>query len=155
MSISTITQPPFLVTTFSELDVSWPDGSFGFVSLTNVIYRLSSGVWMAIKSNYLFKPYSVSTTSGSAIIYLTDDGLITGNALFSSIDYVHLDFILNDPNLGKSYTITNSNKTLTITAVKQTFTGVVVLGVNVLGSVTIPAAANGTALTVLVQGIPV
>lgn len=99
--------------------------------------------------------YTVSTTSGSVIIYLTSNGLSTGTALFASVDYVHLDFVLNNPNLGKSYTLSGDLKTLTITAVTQTFTGVTVIGINVLGSVAIAAATNGTQLSVLVQGTPV
>lgn len=107
------------------------------------------------KPKKIFVPYTATISSGTAVIYLTDDGLVTGNALFSTIDYVHLDFLLNDPNFGKSYAITNSNKTLTITAVKQAFTGVTVLGINVVGSIAINAAVNGTQLSVLVQGTPV
>lgn len=152
--ISTITQPPFIVDTVAEMDILWPSGSFVFCQSNNCIYELKSGAFVLVGSNYLYKSYDITTTSGISTIYLTIDGTSTGNPLFTSIDYIHIDFITNDPNLGKSFALTNSNKTLTITAVKQAFSGVSVLGINVLGSVTIPAAPNGTALKVLVQGTP-
>lgn len=153
MSISTITQPAFMVSIVSEMDITWPDGSFVFCQSNNCIYQLKSGAFTILNGNYLVKSYSVTTTSGSKVIYLTDNGLIGGNPLFSTVDYVHIDFVSNDPNFGKSYIL--SGVTLTISAVKQTFTGITLLATNILGSVTIPAAANGTALTVLVQGTPV
>lgn len=103
-----------------------------------------------VASLYRGKPFNVTTTSGSVVVYLTDTGLITGNALFSSIDYVHLDFLNNDPNFGKSYTL--SGVTLTISAVKQAFSGITLLSTNVLGSVTIAAAVTGTQLSCLVVG---
>lgn len=136
-------------------------GSANANSYVRYIYDFVNGVWMdaghdvtnqiaTVAALYRGKPFSVTTTSGSVVIYLTDTGLVGGNPLFSSIDYVHLDFVSNDPNFGKSYVL--SGVTLTITAVKQSFSGVTVVGINVLGSVAIAAAANGTALTVLVQG---
>lgn len=150
MSIRTITQPAFIVDLATEMDITWPDGSFVFCQSNNCIYQLKSGVFATISNNYLIKTYSITTTGGTKVIYLTDNGLVGGNPLFSSIDYIHLDYINNDPNFGKSYTL--SGVTLTITAVKQAFTGVTLLSTNILGSVAINAAANGTALTVLVQG---
>lgn len=154
MSIGTITQAPFIVNTISEIDPTWSDGSFVFCQSNNCIYQMKSGSFISINGNYLIKPYSITTTNGVSTIYLTSDGTINGTALFSTIDYIHVDFVTNDPNLGKSFTLTNSNKTLTVNAVKQAFAGVTVLGVNVVGSISIPVAPNGTALTVLVQGMP-
>lgn len=151
MSIRTITQPAFIVDTFAEMDITWPDGCFVFCQSNNCIYQLKSGIYGAVSNNYLIKTYSITTTGGTKVIYLTDDGLIGGNPLFSSIDYIHIDHVNNDPNFGKSYTL--SGVTLTITAVKQIFTGIVLLSTNILGSVAISPVVNGTALTVLVQGI--
>lgn len=118
---------------------------------TSKQYYRGDKTWQTQK---LVKTYTATISSGVAVIYLTDDGLVTGNALFSTVDYVHLDFTSNDPNFGKSYAITNSNKTLTITAVKQAFTGITLLSTPILGSVALAAAANGTTLSVLVQGDP-
>lgn len=151
MSIRTITQPAFIVDIPSEIDILWPDGSFVFCQSNNCIYQLKSGAYSAVSNNYLVKSYSITTTGGTKVIYLTDSGLIGGNPLFSSIDYIHIDHVNNDPNFGKSYTLVGV--TLTITAVKQAFTGITLLSTNILGSVAINAAVNGTALTVLVQGI--
>ncbi len=122
------------------------------------IYDDVTLVWSLVassKSKKVFLPYTATISGGTAVIYLTDNGLVGGNALFSSVDYVHLDFISNDPNFGKSYTLSGDLKTLTVTAVKQVFSGVTVLGINVLGAVTVSAAVNGTQLSVLVQGTPV
>lgn len=128
------------------------------VSVFVYAYDDQTSTWSLVissKATKIFLPYTATTTAGTAIIYLTDTGLVTGKALFLSVDYVHLDFILNDPNLGKSYVLSSDLKTLTITAVKQSFTGITVLGINVIGSVAIAAAATGTILSVLVQGNPV
>lgn len=100
------------------------------------------------------KAYTISLASGIAVIYLTSNGLVTGTALFSAIDYVHLDYLLNNPNLGKSYVISSDLKTLTITGVMQAFSGLSILGTPVLGSVSSSAAPNGTQLSVKVEGLP-
>lgn len=98
-------------------------------------------------------PAVVSGGLGIATVYLTDNGLITGKALYKSIKFVHANFVSNDPNLGRSLSLSGDLKTLTITAVKQTFTGIVILtSINVLGSVTLGPAPDGTTLNVLVQG---
>lgn len=96
---------------------------------------------------------SVAGGLGIATVYLTDNGLAGGNALYKSIKFIHANFLSNDPNLGRSIAISGDLKTLTITAVKQTFTGIVILtSINVLGSVAILPAPDGTMLNVLVQG---
>lgn len=129
------------------------DGQFAYALDTKMCYRYSvaATAWV-LDSTGLGKAYSVTTTSGTAVVQLTDDGLSTGNPLFSQIDFVSTRFALNDPNLSCIYALTNSNKTLTITAAKQTFNGITVVGIPVLGSNTIAAVANGTAITVYVQG---
>lgn len=88
---------------------------------------------------------------GIATVYLTDDGTITGVPLFSSVICVNARFTSNDPNLGVSYTL--SGNTVTLNCVKQTFSGVVVLGVTVLGGATLNAAPVSTTLLVQVTGM--
>lgn len=92
-------------------------------------------------------------TSGTLVVYMTDDGTITGNALFPN-EILYTSIVTTDPSnvFGLGYVISNSNKTLTITANKQTFSGVTVVGVSVLGSVSLSAAPNGTAIGVHVIG---
>lgn len=95
--------------------------------------------------------YSTTTTSGSAVVYLTSNGLSGGTALCpNSINHVNL--IANDSGntLGLGWALTNSNKTLTITANVRSFTSTTVLGISVLGSSSLAAAANGTSIGVLV-----
>lgn len=98
---------------------------------------------------------SVATVAGGAglaVVYLTDNGLVGGNALFKSIKFIHANYTQNDPNLGRSISVSGDLKTLTITCVKQLFTGIVLLSTNILGSVAILPAADGTTLNILVQG---
>lgn len=95
--------------------------------------------------------FNGTTTSGSATFYLTDDGTVTGNALCTTVN--HTNVIMNDPsnNFGVGYAITNSNKTLTVTANTRSFTSTTILGISVLGASSLTATANGTPLSVLVD----
>lgn len=100
------------------------------------------------------KNWSGSTTGGVAIIYLTSNGLSTGTAFYTAIEGILVMFTGNDNNLGKSYTVSVDLKTLTITCTQQSFSGITVLSIPVLGSVSISAVPNGTGLKVLINGIP-
>lgn len=135
----TILANGFMRFTFDPINNTWMD----------VGHDVSTAM-ASIAAMYRGKPFTITTTSGSATIYLTNNGLVGGTPLFSAIDYVHLDFITNDPNFGKSYTL--SGVTLTVNAVKQAFSGITLLSTNVLGSVTIAAAVTGTQLSCLVVG---
>lgn len=95
---------------------------------------------------------SVAGGAGVATVYLTDNGLAGGNAIFKSVRFVHANYVSNDPNYGRSIAISGDLKTLTITCVRQIFSGIVLLSTNILGSVAIGAAPDGTMLNVLVQG---
>lgn len=100
------------------------------------------------------KPYPLSVmigASGQAIIYLTTNGLIGGTAIFASITGVSLDFTSNNPNFGKSYSI--SGVTLTVTATQQTFSTGLAGILAVLTGVTLSAAPNGTTLAGWVEGV--
>lgn len=111
----------------------------------------SNGATLRQVTNRVPLPISGSTTTGTSVVYLTTNGLVGGTPIFASVSYVHLDLVSNDPNLGKSYTL--SGVTLTITITKQTFTGITLLSTPILGSVTLLAAPNGTLFTGLVEGV--
>lgn len=96
--------------------------------------------------------FSGTTTSGSAVFYLTDNGASNGNALCSSTP-THINPVVNDPSntFGVGYAITNSNKTLTITVNVRDFSGITILGIPVLGSTALNPASNGTAVGAVVS----
>ena len=102
------------------------------------------------------KPYPINITigaSGQQVIYLTDNGLAGGNAIFSLVMGVSIDFTSNNPNFGKSYTLSVDLKTLTVYATQQTFsTGLAGL-LSVLTGASIGAAPSGTTLTGFVVGV--
>lgn len=95
----------------------------------------------------------VTINGGTGTIYLTDNGLIGGNALFPN-EILYVNIYGNDPNntFGLGHAISNSNKTLTLTVNSRSFATVTVLGISVLGSTTLTAAPNGTVVGVHVIG---
>lgn len=144
-----------IVHTGGSINRSFPSikvgGSANFIYDNAGTTFMSNGVDLSLQS--VIMSYTGSSISGNAVIYATDDGTPTGNALFSSIDYVHSDLQDTNPNIGKGKpVISNANKTITIPVVKQIFNGVTVATVNVIGSNTISAAPDATLLSVLVQG---
>lgn len=102
--------------------------------------------------SYKHMTFSGTTTSGSKVFYLTDDGTVNGNALCSSAPR-HIDVSANDPGntFGLGYVVSNSNKTMTITANVRTFTSIPLLGQSVLISTSLTAAPNGTAVSAAVD----
>lgn len=95
--------------------------------------------------------FATTTLSGAATVYLTDNGLASGNALCSgTIEHVNLTANDSGNTFGLGYTVTNSNKTLTITANVRSFSSTTILGISVLGGSSLAAATNGTSLGVLV-----
>lgn len=89
--------------------------------------------------------YNGTTSGGTVTFYLTTDGTSSGTALCpGSIGQVNV--VANDPsnNFGLGWTLTNSNKTMTVTANVRSFTTTTVAGVSVLGSSSLSAAPNGT-----------
>lgn len=96
---------------------------------------------------------AVTNASGVVTFYPTDDGTPTGNPLFSSIAYIGRDFPAGNPNYAAAAPIVAGDlKSITAQCFTQVFTGVVVLSINVLGSVTIGNSAAGITLTILVTG---
>lgn len=96
---------------------------------------------------------SGTTTSGSITFYLTQDATASTTALFTQEPMVMIRDI-NDSNglYGKGWSMSGDYKSLTITVTRQAFTGITVLGIPVLGSVTLSAAVNGTEVSIYAIG---
>lgn len=93
---------------------------------------------------------NVSGGAGNATFYLTHDGTATGTALFpNAVDFVKAEISDNTKGYNYSYALTNSNRTLTVTA--NYFAPVTILGISVLLATT-TAAANGISVNILVKG---
>lgn len=93
---------------------------------------------------------NVSGGSGNATFYLTHDGTATGTALFpNAVDFAKAEISDNTKGYNYSYALTNSNRTLTVTA--NYFAPVTILGISVLLATT-TAAANATPVNILVKG---
>lgn len=123
----------------------------------NFVYDLGGATYMcdgATLSSIVSLPFTGTVTTGNCVIFITDSGLVGGNALFVSIQNIQPSFDVANPNDAFSKpVVSNSNKTLTTNCQRQTFTGVTVVGINVLGSVGLGNTPNGTALSFLVHGI--
>lgn len=104
------------------------------------------------QTSYKHMTFSDTTTNGSKVFYLTNDGTINGTALCSSAPR-HINVSTNDPSntFGLGYVVSNSNKTLTITANVRTFSSVTILGQSVLFSTTLSSAPNGTPVSASVD----
>lgn len=75
------------------------------------------------RNNLIFYTNSVSASSGTAVFYLTTDGTSTGNSIFpNGIIQNSINLFVSDASSSyqMSYALTNSNKTLTVTANKYT-----------------------------------
>lgn len=91
--------------------------------------------------------FNGTTTSGITTFYLTTDGTSSGTALCPTA-IGHVNVIANDPSntFGIGWALTNSNKTLTVTANTRSFTTTTILGISVLGSSALASATNGTSI---------
>jgi len=89
-------------------------------------------------------------SGGNAVFYLTDTGLSSGTAIFSTsnVRVQPVLFAAGAPPAFAPLTLSADRKTLTIPTTKAT-TGISVLGINVLGA---NIAANGDTVSVLVIG---
>lgn len=95
--------------------------------------------------------FNKTTTSGACTCYLTDDGTITGNALYTTLTSVSIT--ANNLSTIPTTSFSLSGVTLTASMSQPTFNGVTVLGISVLGSMTIAAVPNGTSIKIIVQGV--
>lgn len=93
-----------------------------------------------------------TTTSGVATFYLTDDRTATGTPLFT--EQPMCTFYFDDPtaDIGVSASLSADFITLTVTMKKQNLNIVTVLGINVVGSITMVNVANGTVINVYAEG---
>lgn len=97
-------------------------------------------------------------SSGNAVFNLTNDHTSTGTALCSSIisDSCVANFVDNTGVYSQGVpTIAGSLKTVTIATTKQVQTGVVVLTITVIGTVTQPVSPNGTTVRFFGIGVSV
>lgn len=122
------------------------------------VYDAIGLTWMVVQSNLeksdTRKALAGSVNaSGNVVIYATDDGTATGNALFSSIEFVTVQFDTADPDAAFSKpVVSNGNKTITIACKKRTFALATVLGITVLQSSSLGNSPAGTAVTILISG---
>lgn len=96
----------------------------------------------------------VAGGAGNATFYITSDLTSTGTARATAID---LDTVMarTEDNTGQyAFGVVSSPnvKTVIVNVFKQAFTGAVVLGINLLGSVSNAAAANGTVVKMTLDG---
>jgi len=95
-----------------------------------------------------FRTYKNATVaSGVATFHLTDDGLSTGNALYTEVFQDSVQMIVNDAlaSYQMSWAWSNGNKTLTVTANKLTTA-------NILTGILGQAQANGAVVKLCVEG---
>lgn len=96
--------------------------------------------------------FNGTTSGGTVVFYLTTDGTSSGTPICKNGNIGHVNVIANDPSntFGIGWALTNSNKTLTITANVRSFSATTILGISVLGSSSLTAAANGTDISAMV-----
>lgn len=109
----------------------------------------------SLKDHILDWTDSVTTSSGQAVFYVTSDRTNSGSAMATDLypDSIQVNYI--DPT-GVYATgipvISSDKKSITIPITKQSFTGVTVLGINVLGSASQAAIPNGVVVKMQVIG---
>jgi hypothetical protein len=99
---------------------------------------------------------SVTVSGGNAVFYLTSDHTSTGTAICSAIFPVGVDVHTVDSSASFARgvaTVAGNLKSVTVPVNKQILTGVVVLSINVLGSVAYSATPNGTVVNATIIGI--
>lgn len=158
MTIKTITQPPFVVTTYAEMDNTMPDDSIFYVKNLKRLYQLSSSVFYPLSSGslnaLLVFTGTISGGAGNIVFYATDNGLVGGNALFSSIVSIQPILDIADPLKAFSKpVVSNGTKTITTNCKISNQNLVTILGISVVGSTTLANAPDSTALTFLVTGV--
>src|SRR6188508_3060165 len=139
--IITIVSSPKLTTSRTINTVSF-DGT----SNINTGIKAFQGTTQRNGAFPIFKTVTVS--SGTAVFHLTDDGLSTGNALFTNgVITESINAFVSDATASfqMGYAFSNSNKTLTITVNKLTTA-------NILTGILGQTAANGSVVTLQVWG---
>lgn len=98
---------------------------------------------------------TATVTSGNAVFNLTADRTSTGTAICSSVFSDSIQTQLVDPTAAyaQGVPVITSSKSISIPVTKQSFTGVVVATISVLGSVSFAAAPNGVVVKFRCVGI--
>lgn len=113
-------------------------------SVTNIPRLWLNGVQ---QSNVKEVDTSAVVSGGTAVFYLTDNGLSTGNALFTTVFQQSLNVLVNDATNQYQfggYTVSSDKKTLTLTINK--------IGLSV-GILVFTSAANGVTIYLQIKGI--
>lgn len=100
---------------------------------------------------------TIAGGAGNATFYLTSDHTSSGTALCSIIlvNSVRGSWVDASGNYNPGQPTVTSNKTIVVPTTKQAATGITLLSTTVIGSVTYPAAPNGTTVTLFAIGISV
>ena len=126
--------------TKAEFNAALTDGDFLFVGDITLQTMVS------------FPGKLVAGGAGDVVFYATDDGLVGGDALFSSIVGVIPILDVADPLVSISKPVV-SNGTKTITTNIKTSQTTSVLGISVLSADAPANAPNGTSVSFLITGI--
>jgi len=121
-------------------------GSYNDLSNKPVLSKAYTGTTLKTDCFRIYKNATVS--SGTAVFHLTDDGLSTGNALFTNevfTDSVQVNVNDSSASYQMSWVFSNSNKTLTVTANKLTTA-------NILTGILGQTQANGASVRLYVEG---
>lgn len=125
------------------------DGTGALQSLPATAVTYINGVVQPALKHLMF---SGTTTSGSVTFYMTNGGTSGGAALCPTAAYNPGAYV-NDPSniYGSTVTTNIAAKTLTVSVNQRNFSGVTVVGINVLGSTSLGSAPNGTTVTAWVD----
>lgn len=159
--ISTITQPIFKVSLYSELDILWPDRSVAWVEGDQKLYILEAGTWidfielasanvprawlngtrkMSVKS--VFRSGTVAGGAGVVSFDLTDG---SGNAVFSNVYKESASFFVDSPisyNFS-SYTLAADKKSLSMKISNPILSALVIIYANAANGVTVYLQISG------------
>lgn len=105
----------------------------------------------ATTTQFNHQVFTGTVSSGQVVFNLTKDGTTNGTAICTGTPIITMS--VDDPNntYGLGKTLSNSDKNLTIAVNSRSFTSTTILGLSVLGGSTLVAAANGTAVTAIVD----
>lgn len=99
---------------------------------------------------------TVTTVSGVATFYITNDHTATGTALCSSISVSSIDPEFTDSTGVYSKgvpTVATDKKSITVPITKQASTGVTILGIGVLQTLTLSGTPDGTSVNLFAIGV--
>lgn len=109
----------------------------------------------SLKDHILDWTDSVQTSGGQAVFYITDTRTAAGNAMAIDLypDSIQVNYIDNTGVYSTGTPVISADKkSITIPITKQSFTGVTVLGLNVLGAASNVSIPNGVTVKMQVIG---